>query len=274
MTCRGTYGIGILNRGPASSGVTHVGMLQTFLLRTQGHRLVRDVDVLHRVLTVKHHLRLKDKSLKIGIKVNRKSTIITLDVSQLKLAVSPNNSNAVFLLWSPPQGGHFLGLIASDNGNLYPETLLCAFCARIVVDTSGILAILAFRALWSLGSGLTLVTFVALLTLGFVLGLDTINVPVTIRTDCHHASRLAILTGGAVFTILTIGSIGTVGNLECLATAQCHFDTFRARLHISDHRPLLNEGLQFLRHLLDCTHAIGKVVDVAFIVLTGHESTR
>ena len=78
MTCRGTYGIGILEPWSSlSSGVTHVGMLQTFLLRTQGHRPVRDVDVLHRVLTVKHHLRLKDKSLKIGIKVNRKSTIIT-----------------------------------------------------------------------------------------------------------------------------------------------------------------------------------------------------
>ena len=270
------YSVGVLDILPTVSGVTHMSVLFTYSFAPYSHRLIRNVDVLHRVLTVENHLRLKDESLEIGVKVNHKSTIITLYVSQLKLAVSPDNANAVFLLWSPPQCGHFLGLIATDNGNLYPETVLSALGARIVIDASGVLAVFAILAvntvfaIFAVLAGNTVFAVLAVFTLSLVVGLDTINVPVTIRTDCYHTSRLAILAIGTVFTIL---AIGTIGEIECAAIAQCHSDTRCGGLHISDHRSLLNEGLQFLRHLLDRTHAIGKVVDVAFIILTGYEST-
>ncbi len=111
----------------------------------------------------------------------------------------------------------------------------------------------------------------AVLATGRLVGLHTVKHPETIIRDGDDCS---VLASSAVFASSTVFAVRTVGDIERLSIAQRDAHAFVRALHAGDHRSLLNESLQFLRHLLNRVNALVKVIDVALVVLATYKSAR
>ena len=222
--------------------------------------------ILDTLNTIEVELGNEYQALQRAIQSNRNSSNVTVRINQtaqsqsivLAIPCCVNNRIASTTLVAPLNVS--LGLVASVRINYIEIAILTGNVVNAILTIGTTRC--ALRTLRTLRTCRTLLALFALFTLvalGFVLGLGTVLVPVTVVTDSPNVTVLTISTSSTILTIVDGIS---------LTIAQGNRNTTVGLIHSSQQIALGNLILNRCDRLFETINLSLQVLDVVIVVLT------